>query len=408
MGSAGSGAPGRDDDRTAFWRRTLRGWDVAFYLMLGLTAAAVVVTRPTTVSLTVAVAALAALAVAYQLLGHRAAASGSVRLAGAYLAVLFVMVPVVASASVAGSVLLFIAYSQIWFFAPKRRTGIVLVVAMTVVAFTAIGYQAQVRTAADVAELATQGGVTILFAVLLGLWVTQVAEQSEERAQLLERLEAAQAELVETHHAAGVTAERERMAREIHDTLAQGFTSIIMVSQAVQADLARGRLDAARERLDLVERTARDNLAEARALVSAFAPVGLAETGLDAALQRLADRFGEETGLVVEVRLDSSGASLSRDREVILLRAAQEALTNVRRHAQASKVELSLTRAQDGTVQLEVTDNGRGIEPEAAEGFGLRGMRDRVRSGGGELAVSAGADRGTRVQVILPTTEERG
>ncbi len=88
------------------------------------------------------------------------------------------------------------------------------------------------------------------------------------------------------------------MAREIHDTLAQGFTSIVMVSQAVRADLDRGRLDAARERLDLVERTARDNLAEARALVSAFAPVGLAETGLAAALDRLAERFGQETGLV--------------------------------------------------------------------------------------------------------------
>jgi signal transduction histidine kinase len=407
-GSAGSGAPGRDDDRSTFWRRTVRGWDIAFYLMLGLTAAGVVVTRPTTVSLTVSLAALAALVVAYQLMGHRAAVTGNVRLAAAYLAVLFVVVPIVASASIAGSVLLFIAYSQIWFFAPRRRTGILLVVGMTVVAFTAIGYQAQVRTAADVASLATQGGVTILFAVLLGLWVTQVAEQSEERAQLLDRLEAAQAELAETHHAAGVTAERERMAQEIHDTLAQGFTSIIMVSQAVQADLARGRLDAARERLDLVERTARDNLAEARALVSAFAPVGLAESGLHAALQRLAERFGDETGLVVVVRLDSSGASLSRDREVILLRAAQEALTNVRRHAQASKVELSLTGAADGSVQLEVTDNGRGIAPEAAEGFGLRGMRERVRSGGGELAVSGGTDRGTRVQVTLPATEEQG
>ncbi len=407
MGPAGSGASGQAADRTTFWRRTLRGWDVAFYLMLALTAAGVVAARPTTTSLAVLLAALAFLAAAYHFVGHRAAASGNMRLAAVYLAVLFVVVPVVASASVAGSVLLFIAYSQIWFFAPRRRTGILLVVAMTAVAFTAIGYQAQVRTAGDVAALATQGGVTILFAVLLGLWVTQVAEQSEERAELLDRLEAAQAELVEIHHSAGVTAERERMAREIHDTLAQGFTSIIMVSQAVQADLSRGRLDSARDRLDLVERTARDNLAEARALVSAFAPVGLAETGLNAALERLAERFGAETGLVVVVRLDDSGTPITRDREVILLRAAQEALTNVRRHAQASRVELSLTCGADGTVQLEVTDNGRGIEPEAAEGFGLRGMRDRVRSGGGELAVSGAAERGTRVQVTLPATEEQ-
>ncbi len=247
----------------------------------------------------------------------------------------------------------------------------------------------------------------MLFAVLLGLWVTQVSEQSEERAQLLDQLEAAQAELAGIHHAAGVTAERERMAREIHDTLAQGFTSIVMLSQAVRADLDRGRLDGARERLDLVERTARDNLAEARALVSAFAPVGLSESGLADALERLAERFGQETGLVVDVAWPHS-ATISRDREVILLRAAQEALTNVRRHAQASKVELALTVAPDGGVRLEVADDGRGIEPGAAEGFGLRGMRDRVTSGGGELAVSGGERRGTRVLVTLPAREELG
>jgi signal transduction histidine kinase len=409
--SAGAGAPGDIadlSDRSGFWRRSVRGWDVAFYLMIALTAAAVVVTRPTALPFAIALVALAVLAVAYQVLGHRAAMTGSTRLSAAYLVVLFVVVPVVAGASVAGSVLLFIAFSQIWFFAQTRRVGVTLVVAMTVVTFTAIGLEEHVRTPGDIASLLTQGGVTVLFAVLLGLWVTQVSEQSEERAQLLDRLGAAQAELADIHHAAGVTAERERMAREIHDTLAQGFTSIVMVSQAVRADLDRGRLDAARERLDLVERTARDNLAEARALVSAFAPVGLAETGLAAALDRLADRFGQETGLVVDVTVAEGTAAINRDREVILLRAAQEALTNVRRHAQASKVELALTVAPDGSVRLEVADNGRGIDPGAAEGFGLRGMRDRVTSGGGELAISGGEERGTRVLVTLPGREELG
>ncbi len=391
-------------DRTRFWAGSVRGWDVAFYLLTALTAIAVLLTDTGEpwVPVAVALVGLGVLVVAYVLAGHRAAVTGDARLRNIYLAVLLVATPVVAGASLAGTVLLFVAFSQIWYFAPNRRVGLTLTVVLAAAVFTMIGVRTGPDDAADVAGLLTQAGVTVAFSVLLGLWITQVAETSEERAGLIERLEAAQAELARSHHAAGVTAERERMAQEIHDTLAQGFTSIVMLSQAVRADVQHGRTEAAGERLDLVERTARDNLAEARALVAAFAPVGLAEGGIGAALERLAQRFGEETGIAVRVDLPGSLPELGRDREVILLRAAQEALTNIRRHAEASAATLALTVRADHEVVLDVSDDGRGIDPEVAEGFGLRGMRDRVTSGGGELAVEPRHEGGTRVLVTLP------
>jgi signal transduction histidine kinase len=403
-------------DRAEFWARSLRGWDVAFYSMWALGVAAFVVERPATAApLALALATLAVLLVAYLVLGRRAATTGRSGLALAYLAVMFACVTVVVSASETGTLLLFIAYSQIWYFAASRRAGVVLTVVLTVLVFTTLGIQAELASARDVGSLVTQGSIAVAFSVLLGLWVTQVAEQSEERADLLARLEEAQADAAASHHAAGVLAERERMAREIHDTLAQGFTSVIMLSQTAAADLRRDAGDQAAERLALIERTARENLAEARALVAASAPAGLEGSSLTEALERLAHRFGQETGVRVRVVADDDAlAGMARDREVILLRAAQEALSNIRRHADARNVDLVVTAVEEpdgddqggrgaGVVRLEVTDDGRGMGPAAVEGFGLRGMRDRVTSGGGRLDVTSEVGRGTHVEVSLPS-----
>lgn len=395
-------------DRHEFWRRTLRGWDTAFYLMWALGLGALLVTEPNHApSRTIALVTFGVLLVAYTGIGRRAAVTADVRLALAYLAVMFACIVVIVAQVPMGSMLLFLAYSQIWYFAPNRRAGIWLTVGLSVVLFGTLAVLNDVDTPTEIVELVTEAGIAVAFAILLGLWVTTVVEQSEERADLLARLEAAQAELAASHHAAGVLAERERMAREIHDTLAQGFTSVVMLAQTASADLRRGRPDDAATRLTLIERTARENLAEARALVAASAPVGLAESTLVEALERLATRFGEETGVRVRLVADDDAlADLPRDREVILLRAAQEALSNVRRHAQATRVELVLASAEPGSVRLEVVDDGCGMPPSAVEGFGLRGMRDRVSSGGGSLAVTSGEGAGTCVRVTMPTGRE--
>lgn len=394
-------------ERAEFWRRSMRGWDVAFYVMCALGVGALLVAESSSGSRTVALVTFGVLIAAYTVVGRRAASHADLRLTFAYLVTLVVCVTVIVANVPIGSLLLFIAYSQVWYLTPSRRVGIALTVVLTAAIFITLAVVNDVDTPTEIAELVTEAGIAVAFAILLGLWVTTVVEQSEERADLLARLEAAQAEAAASFHAAGVLAERERMAREIHDTLAQGFTSVVMLAQTAASDLRRERPDDAAARLTLIERTARENLAEARALVAASAPVGLAESTLVEALERLAARFSEETGVRVRLVADDDAlAGLARDREVILLRAAQEALTNVRRHAEATHVELVLAEDGPGTVRLEVVDDGHGMPPAAVEGFGLRGMRDRVATGGGTLDVTSGDGAGTRVQVTMPTGRE--
>jgi signal transduction histidine kinase len=152
--------------------------------------------------------------------------------------------------------------------------------------------------------------VAMLFSLLLGVWVSRIVDQSVDRAELIHELQAARTELTEAEHARGVMAERERMAREIHDTLAQGFTSVIMLSQAAAAGMAKDPGKAS-QRLAQIEEVARENLAEARALVAAFGPVGLADSTLPDAVQRLTERFGAQTGSGVDVEIAEAATALS-------------------------------------------------------------------------------------------------
>jgi signal transduction histidine kinase len=396
-----SAAPVREPvGRHEFWRRTLRMWDLGFGVMVVLSAAAIGLDTMPAPRKVVAVALLGVLAVAYAALGHTGAVRGDARRADAYLAVLTAVGTAQVVLGGIGTVLLFLAYSQIWFFARTRPTGIAWCTALTFGVAAASAW----RTGADAgvaAQIAGQFGIALLFAVTLGLWITHVAEQSEERAYLLDELRETQDALAASHHAAGVVAERERLAAEIHDTLAQGFTSVVMLAQAAAAELERGHADRAADRLAHIEDVARDNLAEARALVGAFAPPGLGDGTLADALGRLAQRFGAETGVRVDVVDDAPDGVPGREAQVVLLRAAQESLANVRRHAGASHVTLRLVRTGDEVV-LEVVDDGRGLPPDATEGAGVRGMRARADAAGGRLEVTGTPGDGTRVRVRVP------
>ncbi|GEL96239.1 sensor histidine kinase [Cellulomonas composti] len=388
------------DGREEFWRRSLRAWDIAFWLMVTITA---VFSVPTAGSARLAVWSLLGfmvLGVAYVLLGRPGAQRGDTRLTRAYLVVLVLVTTYEAWVVELGIVLLFVAYSQIWFFATSRVNGIVWTIVLTVgiVAATAARVEAQ---PSDVPSIVGQATLGMVFSIGLGLWVTYVAEQSEERAVLLDDLRATQAQLAASHHAEGVFAERARLAQEIHDTLAQGFTSIVMLAQTTSAELDLGRPERAAERVGQIEAVARDNLAEARALVAAFAPPALADGDLAAALARLGARFEAETGTAVVVETAEAGP-VPQDVAVALLRAAQESLANVRRHAAATHVRVSLTTT-GGQVQLEVTDDGRGLREQDVEGNGVRGMRERARAGGGELELRGSVGAGTSVRLRLPT-----
>ncbi|HUX69269.1 MAG TPA: sensor histidine kinase [Cellulomonadaceae bacterium] len=386
--------------RTGFWVRSLRGWDLTFYGMSAISAVTLVLVSTGARSLTIGLAALAGMVAAYVTLGRRGALRGDHRLTTAYLAVMMVAVTVAVRSSTVGTLLLFIGFSHIWFFAETRRGGIVACTVLTLAVGVALLVEGDVPTD-QLGPVAGQLAVSLVFAIMLGLWITLVSERSEERAELLERLEATQHELAAAHRAEGVTAERARVAQEIHDTLAQGFASIVMLAQTVTADVARADTDAATRRLALIEETARENLAEARGLVAAFSPVALDGGDLADALDRLARRVGVETGLTVVVDVDRAAtAHLRRADEVVLLRAAQEALTNVRRHAHATTVRVTVTEDRD-MVRLGVHDDGVGISAGSAEGYGLRGMRSRVDAVAGQMSVRAGDGGGTALDVTV-------
>jgi signal transduction histidine kinase len=249
--------------------------------------------------------------------------------------------------------------------------------------------------------------VGVAFSLAMGLWVMNVLEHSAQRASLIRELESTRAELAALHHQQGIVAERERLAREVHDTLAQGYTSIVVLAQTAAAALPDSPTVAG-ERLGVIEEVARDNLAEARAMVAAFSPMALDSATLVEALHRLAERFGRETGITTRLdvaALDEAGFRLSRSEEIVLLRGAQEALANVRRHASASAVVLRLSRVGSGDagqVSVHVEDDGIGFDPEASQGVGLAGLRDRAAEVGGDVDVASSPGRGTRVTVRVP------
>ena len=236
--------------------------------------------------------------------------------------------------------------------------------------------------------------------VLFGTWISRIIEQSGERADVIAELERTRAELAAVSHEAGVLAERERLAREIHDTLAQGFTSVLMLRRAgrvrVDADPA-----AARRRLAVARETARENLAEARALVAALTPVDLQAAPLPEAVGRLVDRFGGETGLPATVEVAGEPRPLPANQEVVLLRAAQEALANVRRHAGRcrGRGRAAVRRRRHRADGRRRRRRLRCRTARPPRGYGLAGMRRRVEEVGGTLLVRSAPAAGTTVRV---------
>jgi signal transduction histidine kinase len=388
------------------WKRAAVWWDVAFYAVVGLTMVMLFLAPADAFgqNIWVAMTACVVLLLSYALLGRPAARTRDDRLATPYLVILVVATTVAIGDTTFGTFLLFAAFSQIWMLSNRVWRGALFTVILVVTTTVAIASWSGL-SAASLLEVAPQMGIIMVFSIGMGVWVATSMRHTRRLAETLDELDTTREALAAAHRAEGVTSERERMAREIHDTLAQGFTSIVMLAQTVRSDVARKHAEAADERLELIERTARENLAEARALVAAFSPVGLTDSGIGNALHRLADRFEAEAGVVVRVEVPDEMPPVDREREVVLLRAAQEALTNVRRHARASAVTLSLSVDED-RAHLEVTDDGQGFESGAVEGYGLRGMRARVASTGGEVTVGSGSSGGTRVVVSLPPVEE--
>ncbi len=321
--------------------------------------------------------------------------------------------------------MLFGLYPQVFFFRPlpwKIIDALILTV-------LTLWRQALLLGGLDWSELITL--VATASGILMALFIEAIIRQSRERHRLIRELEVTRHELAVAERQAGITEERQRLAREIHDTLAQGFTSIVMHLEAADGALPSDMRKLQRH-LDQARRTARENLAEARRLMWALQPEALERASLPEALINLARCWSEENSVTASATITGTSRFLRPEIEVTLLRAAQEALANAGKYAQASRVTVTLSYMDDEVV-LDVQDNGAGFDTrhisiaatvlsrlpsvssderraqifispagQTSGGFGLKALRERVGQLSGTLSIESTPGEGTTIAVALP------
>lgn len=268
-------------------------------------------------------------------------------------------------------------------------------------------------------------------ALLIGLAYRALAREAEERERLLAELLRTRERLAETEREQGALAERARLARDIHDTVAQGLSSIQMLLRAAERDVS----EPGAAHLRLARETAAESLAETRQIIRELTPERLDE-GLPAALRRLGEEQAGRTGPTAGPRVEvaAEDVALPMAAQTALLRIAQGALANAVQHAGASRVSIELRRAATGSsgvgrsepgssesdpsppdpsgpggAVLVISDDGCGFEPDSvarraarADSFGIRAMRERAEQLGGTLEIDAAPGRGASVTARLP------
>ncbi|WP_282699191.1 sensor histidine kinase [Streptantibioticus silvisoli] len=240
-----------------------------------------------------------------------------------------------------------------------------------------------------------------------------LSQANERLAAMLAENAGLHAQLIGQAREAGVTDERQRMAREIHDTVAQGLAGIVTQLQAADQVREHGGTDLAHRRhLDNAARLARESLTDARRAVRALRPEPLEHAELPAAIGEVVDSWRELHNLPAQLTVTGTAVPLHPEVEVTLLRAAQEALNNAAKHAAATRVGLTLSYMED-VVTLDVRDDGAGFDPSALPdaagrpagengGFGLTAMRQRVRRLAGTLEIESEPGGGTALSATVP------
>ncbi|MEW2578930.1 sensor histidine kinase [Streptomyces syringium] len=380
------------DDRS--WIPTLHRWYTVFWVLLGLAPSVIGVRNDSGAPKYWSLALLAVISLGYATL--RLFPDNPVVRPHVHLWVLTLGVGAMAGLPGGGAALFIVSLPQFWIFAASPVSAIAYSGAAVVATVTA-------RAVRHMELLTGNVAFTVLgyaAGVLVGLLVHRIVQQSDERARRLNtELENAHQQLVEAHQRQGAAEERERLARDIHDTLAQGFASIIVLAEAARSGLGTDPGKSAQQLLS-IEATARENLAEARVLVGSAPRSGVAAGSVARTLRRTLDRFAEDTGLTVDAELPD--VECDQQTRIALLRCTQESLANIRKHAAASTVGVVLTDHGYG-LELEITDDGRGFAVADSRGFGLDGMRKRLAELGGELTVTSSVGDGTRVLAMVPT-----
>ena len=387
----------------AMWRRQQPYWHAVFAIVWTAAVVVTLIDAPGAHGRGPSLALLGVIALAYAVLGTRAMTSRDLRWAVAYQLVAWSALLGIqwVDPSTQAWLLYFTLFPQLWAMVPTRwaAVGTVLVVA----AFSLVRWAQSDFSAGSLTEILISGTISMGLSLSLGLFINRIVGEAESRAETIDELRATQARLAAAERDRGVHEERERLSHEIHDTLAQGFTSVVALSRAAQAALARGDLAVAGERLALIEHTAADNLDEARLIVAELTPGHLQSRTLGEALERLGAAVTSETGMRAEVRVAGHPVPLGGSAEVVILRTAQEALSNVRKHAGAARVDLTLAYDDPDEVVLTVRDDGAGFDLDGARaGFGLDGVQARAAEVGGAVEVRSEPGTGTTLRLVVP------
>ena len=387
----------------ASWHRQQALWHLLYAAVWVAALAVTLLDEPGSRGVVPEIACLLGMALAYVALGVRALTKIRLGNALAYHVLSWGLLFVIGllNPETEAWVLFFALFPHLWAMLPGRLAAGATVV---VVAVWALVRWSQTDFAShNLAPTLVSALISMTLSLAMGLFINHLVGQAEERATTIDELRATQARLATLERDRGVREERERLSREIHDTLAQGFTSVLALSRAAGAALGRSDIETARERLALIEQTAADNLTEARLIVAELTPGHLQSRTLVEALGRLVAAVSTEAGLRASLESMGEPEPLGAAKEIVIFRTAQEALSNVRRHASARHCAVVMSYVDPDQVVLTVTDDGVGFEPQARPaGFGLDGVRSRVGEVNGVVEVMAAPGSGTQIRLQVP------
>jgi len=241
----------------------------------------------------------------------------------------------------------------------------------------------------------------LIISTIMGAFISSIIMQSTDRQRLINELTKSRANLMRAEREAGRLNERQRLARDIHDTLAQHFTSIIMHLAASK----QSNFEAVQTQVQQAEETAREGLDEIRRIVRDMQPEQFEKASLIEAVEELAARWSAENSVQVRMTVTGTPRPLTSSAETALLRISQEAMHNIIKHAQAKNVNITFSFMED-IFAMDIADDGRGFDPsKSSNGFGMKTMRDRAEELSGTLTIESERGGGTAIAVSLPISE---
>ena len=241
----------------------------------------------------------------------------------------------------------------------------------------------------------------LTISTIMGAFISSIIKQSTDRQRLIDDLTRSRANLMKVEREAGRLTERQRLARDIHDTLAQHFTSIIMHLSAAKYS----NPESVQSEVQQAEESAREGLAEIRRIVWDMQPEQIEKASLVEAVEELAARWSAENSVLVKMKVTGTPRSLTSSVETALLRISQEAMHNINKHAQAKNVNITFSFMEDIFV-MDIADDGLGFDPSNIKnGFGMKTMRGRAEELNGTLTIESERGGGTAIAVSLPIME---